>query len=70
MTEGKRSIFLFGALLLPVLYFGAQLVLPPTCPHDRFMTDAASLPGSDTSPYAVVFSTVAMLSGRCGIAGA
>lgn len=70
MTEGKRSIFLFGAMLLPVLYFGVQLVLAPTFPHYRFMADAASLLGSDRAPYAVVFNTVAMLSGLCGIAGA
>ncbi|MFY0533754.1 hypothetical protein [Nannocystis pusilla] len=53
---------LLGAVLLPILYFAVQLALAPTFPNYDFMTDAASLLGSDQSPHAAVFNTVAFLA--------
>lgn len=66
---GDRNL-LWGAILLPLLYFGVQLALAPTFPGYNLMTDAASLLGSDRSPYAVVFNGVASLCGVCGVVGA
>ena len=70
MAGTRKPFLLIGAMLLPVLYFGVQLALAPTFPGYSFLTDAASLLGSDRSPYAVVFNTVALLSGVCGVVGA
>ncbi|WP_395943976.1 DUF998 domain-containing protein [Brevundimonas sp.] len=70
MTWTKIHILLLGAILLPILYFGVQLVLGPTFPGYDPMTDAASLLGSDRSPYAAVFNAVALICGAIGLAGA
>lgn len=61
---------LLGAVVLPILYFGVQVALAPTFPNYNFMTDAASLLGSDRSPTALIFNAVAILCGACGLAGA
>lgn len=70
MIRGGGRNLLWGAILLPVLYFGVQLALAPTFPGYNLMTDAASLLGSDRSPHAVVFNGVALVCGVCGVAGA
>lgn len=65
-----RRVFLLGAMLLPVLYFGVQVALAPTFPGYSFLIHPASLLGSDQSPSAAVFNAVAILCGVTGIAGA
>jgi hypothetical membrane protein len=62
-------VLLWGAILLPVLYFGVQLVLAPLFPGYSLLRDATSVLGSDRSPVAAWFNGVAILSGLCGLAG-
>lgn len=65
-----RRVLLSGAVLLPVVYFGVQLALAPTFAGYSFLTDPASLLGSDRSQHAVVFNMAAILCGVFGFAGA
>lgn len=50
-------------LAVPILYFGVQVLAAPFFPGYSFVTDAASLLGSDQAPNPAIFNTGAMLTG-------
>lgn len=60
---------LLGAVLVPIVYFGIQLVTAPFFPGYSLVRDAASLLGSDRAEHAVWFNLGAAASGICAIAG-
>jgi hypothetical membrane protein len=69
LTTRSPRLLLWGAILLPVLYFGVQAALAPLFPGYSLLRDATSVLGSDRSPVAAWFNGVAILSGLCGLAG-
>lgn len=54
---------LVAAVAVPVLYFGAQLAAAPFYPGYSFLTDSASMLGSDRSTLPAVLNVGAFLTG-------
>ena len=61
---------LSAAIAVSFLYFGAQLAAAPFFPGYSFLTDSASLLGSDRSTLPLVLNTGAFLSGVAALAAA
>jgi hypothetical membrane protein len=61
---------LIGLILLPVFYFGMQLLLAPAFPRYSLLRDAASVLGADWSPVARWFNFLAVIGGLLGMMGA
>jgi len=61
---------LWAAAAVPVLYFGAQIAAAPFFPGYRFLTDSASLLGSDRSTLPQILNTGAFLTGVAALAAA
>lgn len=70
MSDISTRRLLVGALLMPVIYFGMQLVLAPFFPGYSFLQDATSVLGSDRSPVASWFNAIAICAGILGSVGA
>jgi glucans biosynthesis protein C len=70
LATWATRLLLFGAVLVPLLYFGIQLALAPFHPGYDFRTDVASLLGARGAPGATFFNLAAALSGVAAIAGA
>jgi len=60
---------LWAAIAVPFLYFGAQLAAAPFYPGYSFLSDSASLLGSDRSTFPAVLNTGAFLTGMAALAG-
>lgn len=56
--------------LVPVFYFGSQLVAAPFYPGYSFVRDATSLLGSDRSTFPMLLNGGAILTGCAGLIGA
>jgi glucans biosynthesis protein C len=61
---------LWGAVLLPIIYYGIQPTLAPFHPGYDFTTDVVSLLGASGAPVAALFNTGVILSGLAALAGA
>lgn len=59
-----------AAVMVPVLYFGAQIAAAPFYPGFNVLTDTASQLGSDRSRLPAVLNAGAILTGVAGIVGA
>ena len=70
MTDKANRALLIGLILLPILYFGMQLLLAPFYPGYSLLRDPASELGSDRSPVALWFNLLAVAGGLFGIGGA
>jgi hypothetical protein len=70
MDRRIEGLLLLGAVLVPIVYFGAQLVLAPLFPGYNPVRDVASLLGSDRAVHAAWFNGAAIASGMCAFAGA
>lgn len=68
--ERRGRTQLIGLVLLPIFYFGMQLLLAPAYPGYSLFRDPASELGSDRSPVALWFNLLAVTGGLLGIAGA
>lgn len=51
----ERALLRFG-ILVPILYYGIQLLAAPTYPGYSFVGNVASELGSDKAPYAAIFN--------------
>jgi hypothetical protein len=65
-----QSLLLWAAVLMPIVYFGAQLAAAPFYPKYSFVNDIASLLGSAASRRPFVFNDGAMTTGILGLSGA
>lgn len=70
MMERAGRTALIGLILLPIFYFGMQLLLAPGYPGYSLLRDSTSELGSDRSPVALWFNLIAVTGGLLGIAGA
>lgn len=72
MPENRLSttLMLVAALVMPLLYFGVQLIAAPSYPGYHFATDTASMLGTSASHHPEIFNTGAILTGIAGLAGA
>ncbi len=70
MARTTNSKLLIGLVLLPIFYFGMQLLLAPYFPGYSLLRDATSILGSDRSPVAHWFNVLAIVGGLLGIVGA
>jgi hypothetical membrane protein len=70
MMDTKRRTLLIGLVLLPIFYFGMQLLLAPAYPGYSLLRDPTSELGSDRSPVALWFNLLAVVGGALGMAGA
>lgn len=72
LTTGPTTLrlALFAAIASPILYFGTQLIAAPFYPGYSFVTQAASMLGSDLSTRPWIFNTGAMLTGVAMLVGA
>ncbi|HET6331169.1 MAG TPA: DUF998 domain-containing protein [Holophagaceae bacterium] len=61
---------LFAAVAVPALYFGAQLAAAPFYPGYSFLTNSASMLGSDRSTLPAVLNTGALLTGIAALMAA
>jgi hypothetical membrane protein len=60
----KVLVFALGSgIVVPILYFGTQLLAAPFFPQYSFLSMVASVLGSDLAPYPAIFNTGAMLTG-------
>jgi hypothetical protein len=64
MARTTDSKLLIGLMLLPIFYFGMQLLLAPYFPGYSLLRDATSILGSDRSPVAHWFNVLAIV-GDC-----
>jgi hypothetical membrane protein len=64
------KICLIAAMLMPILYFGAQVVAAPFYPGYSFSRDVASLLGSSASLKPWIFNSTIILSGVAALIGA
>jgi hypothetical membrane protein len=69
MPTDSRIALWFG-VAVPFLYFGTQIAASPFYPGYSFITDAASLLGSDRSTFPVLFNLGAMGTGVAMIVSA
>ena len=65
-----QSLLLWAAVLMPIVYFGAQLAAAPFYPKYSFVNNMASLLGSAASRRPFVFNDGAMTTGILGLSGA
>jgi Protein of unknown function (DUF998) len=65
--NGATRFGLLAAVAVPVLYFGAQLAAAPFYPGYSFLSDAASLLGSDRSALPAVLNVGAFLTGTAAL---
>jgi len=63
MKEKFLAFALRSGILVPLLYFGTQLLAAPFFPGYSFVSMVASLLGSDLAPYPFIFNLGAMLTG-------
>ena len=68
--EGRGRTLLIGLIVLPIFYFGMQLLLAPAYPGYSLLRDTTSELGSDRSPVALWFNLLAVTGGLLGMAGA
>lgn len=68
-TLSLDRLLLISAILVPVLYFGIQLLLAPLTPGYDLRTQATSLLGADGAPYSAWFNGATILSGVAAIVG-
>ena len=62
--KNKVLVFALGSgILVPILYFGTQLLAAPFFPGYSFLSMAASLLGSDLAIYPAIFNTGAIITG-------
>lgn len=62
--NGKVVAFALGSgIVVPILYFGTQLVAAPFFPDYSFLSMVASVLGSDLATYPAIFNTGAMITG-------
>lgn len=66
----RTNLMLWAAFVMPLVYFGAQLIAAPFYPGYHFATDTASMLGTSASLHPEVFNTGAILTGITAIAGA
>jgi hypothetical membrane protein len=66
---GTMRLLLVAALLVPCVYFGAQLLAAPYFPHYSVLTTTASELGSDRSSRPAILNTGAVLTGLLAFAG-
>jgi hypothetical membrane protein len=62
----KEKILVFAlasGILVPILYFGTQLLAAPFFPDYNFLSMVASLLGSDLAPYPAIFNGGAIITG-------
>ena len=60
----KVSVFALGSgIVVPILYFGTQLLAAPFFPDYSFLSMVASVLGSDQAIYPAIFNTGAMITG-------
>ena len=60
----KVLVFALGSgILVPILYFGTQLLVAPFFPGYSFLSMAASLLGSDLAIYPAIFNIGAIITG-------
>jgi hypothetical membrane protein len=57
------SFLLKCGIAVPILYFGTQVVASPFYPGYSFVSQAASLLGSNLAVYPIIFNTGALLTG-------
>ena len=63
MKEKVLAFALGSGIMVPVLYFGTQLLAAPFFPGYSFLSMAASLLGSDLALYPAIFNTGAIITG-------
>src|SRR5215216_1684405 len=63
MKEKVLVFALASGILVPILYFGTQLLAAPFFPGYSFLSMAASVLGSDLATYPAIFNTGAMITG-------
>jgi hypothetical membrane protein len=71
--ERRASVDRFysiAALLVPILYFGAQLAAAPFFPGYSFVRDSASMLGTTDSHHPWIFNLGAILTGCAALCGA
>jgi hypothetical membrane protein len=59
--------WLLAAILVPIIYFGAQWVAVPYFPDYNIRVHSASDLGSDRSSLPIILNTGAILTGVCGL---
>jgi hypothetical membrane protein len=65
-----QGISLWCGVLVPLVYFGAQLIAAPFYPDYSFLVNSASQLGSDASTFPALLNGGAMLSGVLGLLSA
>lgn len=68
-SGGLHRAGLFAAMLVPWLYFGAQVMAAPFYPDYSFLTNSASQLGSDASNVPAILNTGAALTGLATLVG-
>ena len=62
--KGKVLVFaLVSGIVVPILYFGTQLLAAPFSPDYSFLSMVASVLGSDLALYPAIFNTGAIITG-------
>lgn len=64
-----RKVLLVAAVLVPVVYFGAQVLAAPYFPNYNLLTTSASDLGSDLSSRPGILNTGALLTGVLALLG-
>ena len=67
--DGPTPLGLWCAMAAPVLYFGAQLVAAPFYPGYSFVSQSASMLGSDLAKHPWILNTGAILTGVACLVG-
>lgn len=65
-----ERFFLIASLLVPIIYFGAQLAAAPFFPGYSFIRDSASMLGTTDSHRPWIFNLGAVLTGCAALCGA
>jgi hypothetical membrane protein len=63
MKEKFLTFALKIGIMVPILYFGTQLLAAPFFPDYSFLRMPASLLGSDLAPYPAIFNSGAIITG-------
>jgi hypothetical membrane protein len=63
MKEKILAFALRSGIVVPILYFGTQLLAAPFFPDYSFLNMVASLLGSDLAPYPAIFNSGAIITG-------
>src|SRR5215207_7095512 len=63
MKEKVLAFALRSGIMVPILYFGTQLLASPFFPDYSFLSMVASLLGSDLAPYPAIFNSGAIITG-------